>query len=158
MHRGLPEMVKGDPSMLRQMISNVLSNAFQHSVKGEIKVDVRSFWVMDNTSMIGFTIEDGWIGMFETRLDDPFQEFEQITDDNHRSLMADSPGKKEPLSLGLAVVARYIRNLNGQIKIRSELAKGTTFDIELPFEHAPTAVRQLQSLRDTPDVEGLDRS
>lgn len=40
------------------------------------------------------------------------------------------------MGIGLAVVARYVKNMNGQIRVRSELGKGTIFGIELPFEHA----------------------
>ncbi len=41
------------------------------------------------------------------------------------------------LGVGLAVVARYVKNMKGQIRVQSELGKGTIFGIELPFEHAP---------------------
>jgi hypothetical protein len=44
----------------------------------------------------------------------------------------------QSLGIGLAVVARYVRNMNGQIRVRSELGKGTIFGIELPFDHAPS--------------------
>lgn len=36
------------------------------------------------------------------------------------------------------MVARYVRNMKGQIRVKSELGKGTIFGIELPFEHTPT--------------------
>jgi CheY-like chemotaxis protein len=79
------------------------------------------------------------------------QEFEQILDetDDPKSTLATaiiSPSttdskfdSKETIGLGLAVVARYVRNMNGQIRVRSEIGKGTIFGIELPFEHAPEA-------------------
>src|SRR3954463_6366842 len=53
------------------------------------------------------------------------------------SVTPDSTDSNTSIGIGLAVVARYVRNMNGQIRIRSELGKGTIFGIELPFEHAP---------------------
>jgi CheY-like chemotaxis protein len=40
------------------------------------------------------------------------------------------------MGVGLAVVARYVKNMKGQIRVQSELGKGTIFGIELPFQHA----------------------
>lgn len=68
-HQGLPEMVKGDSARLRQVLSNVTSNAFQHSVQGGIKVDIRPLCTKGNTSIIGITVQDVGIGMSETQLD-----------------------------------------------------------------------------------------
>lgn len=140
-HQGLPEMVKGDASRLRQVLSNLTSNAFQHSVQGGIKVDIRPVRTKDNTSIIDITVQDVGAGMSESQLDDLFQEFEQVVDDEGRSLSADTTPSNygdatKPLGLGLAVVARYVRNMNGQIRVRSEIGKGTIFGIELLFEHA----------------------
>ena len=62
-------MVKGDPSRLRQVLSNVTSNAFQHSVDGGIKVDIRPIQIQDTCSVIGITVQDVGIGMSEAQLD-----------------------------------------------------------------------------------------
>jgi light-regulated signal transduction histidine kinase (bacteriophytochrome) len=68
-HQGVPERVKGDPARLRQVLSNVTSNAFQHSVEGGIKVDIRSILTKGNSSIIGITVQDVGIGMSENQLD-----------------------------------------------------------------------------------------
>jgi CheY-like chemotaxis protein len=44
----------------------------------------------------------------------------------------------------LAVVARYVRNVNGQIRVTSDPGNGTTFIVELPFEHAPLSTASKQ--------------
>ncbi|RDW66323.1 hypothetical protein BP6252_09958 [Coleophoma cylindrospora] len=144
-HPGLPTMVKGDSARLRQIISNITSNAFQSSVAGSIKVDIRCLRAMAESSIISITIQDAGMGMSEDQLDTLFQEFEQVLDDEEDHSMGSSsstpsiPGTKEPLGLGLAVVARYVRNMNGQIRVQSELGVGTLFGIELPFDHASAA-------------------
>lgn len=142
-HQGIPEMVKGDPSRLRQVLSNITSNAFQHSVSGGIKVEICPISTSDTSSVVGITVQDVGLGMSEAQLDDLFQEFEQVIDEDNRSLSHDNTpeggmdGKlMSSLGVGLAVVARYVRNMNGQIRVSSELGKGTIFGIELPFEHA----------------------
>jgi light-regulated signal transduction histidine kinase (bacteriophytochrome) len=71
-HQGLPEWVIGDAARLRQVLSNVTSNAFQHSIEGGIKVDVRSIRSKGNLSIISITIQDVGIGMSETQLDVSF--------------------------------------------------------------------------------------
>ena len=68
-HQGLPDMVKGDPARLRQVLSNVTSNAFQHSVEGGIKVDIRPIRIEGTTSTISITVQDMGIGMSESQLD-----------------------------------------------------------------------------------------
>jgi hypothetical protein len=69
-----------------------------------------------------------------------FQEFEEVIDDEGSTPVSDSPTASTdsggPIGIGLAVVARYVRNMKGQIRVHSEPGKGTIFGIELPFEHA----------------------
>jgi hypothetical protein len=68
-----------------------------------------------------------------------FQEFEQVIDEDASDVTTPSTSTEtSSLGVGLAVVARYVRNMNGQIRVQSELGKGTIFGIELPFEHAAT--------------------
>lgn len=49
---------------------------------------------------------------------------------------SETPTIESSIGVGLAVVARYVRNMKGQIRVHSEPGKGTIFSIELPFEHA----------------------
>jgi light-regulated signal transduction histidine kinase (bacteriophytochrome) len=141
-HQGIPEMVKGDSARLRQVLSNVTSNAFQHSLAGGIKVDIRPISNQNEISVIGITVQDAGVGMSESQLDDLFQEFEQVFDEEgHLSSHSTTPVTNDEtgqLGVGLAVVARYVRNMKGQIRIQSEPGKGTIFGIELPFENVPT--------------------
>lgn len=71
-HQGIPEMVRGDASRLRQVMSNVTSNAFQHSIDGGIKVDIRPISTKDNVSVISITVQDAGLGMSESQLDVSF--------------------------------------------------------------------------------------
>lgn len=158
-HQGLPERVKGDAARLRQVLSNLTTNAFQHSVAGGIKVDIRLLQTKENISVIGITVQDVGAGMSETQLDDLFQEFEQIIDEDGRSVSASTTPSimgddMKTLGLGLAVVARYVHNMHGQIRVHSELGKGTIFGIELPFEHAS----RLDNIRLSPGEPVLEVS
>src|SRR4051812_39575702 len=74
-------------------------------------------------------------------------------DSSRSSTTPDSNDGNPSLGIGLAVVARYVRNMNGQIRIRSELGKGTIFGIELPFDHAtgtPIATPESRSPKTLP--------
>ncbi|KAH6678577.1 putative phytochrome-like histidine kinase PHY2p [Halenospora varia] len=139
-HQGIPEIVKGDASRLRQVLSNLTSNAFQHSIEGGIKVDIRPISRKENMSVIGITVQDVGAGMSESQLDDLFQEFEQVIDNDNGVLSTDNTpstgDNSRSLGVGLAVVARYVHNANGQLRVCSELGKGTIFGIEIPFDHA----------------------
>lgn len=66
-------MVKGDSARLRQVLSNLTSNAFQNSVAGGVKVDMRPLQMWPNSTLISITVQDCGHGMSETQLDDLFQ-------------------------------------------------------------------------------------
>lgn len=75
-----------------------------------------------------------------------FQEFEEVIDDEGTPVSdGPPPSIGGPIGIGLAVVARYVRNMKGQIRVHSEPGKGTIFGIELPFEH----------VKETPDEIAL---
>ncbi|RDW95280.1 hypothetical protein BP5796_01043 [Coleophoma crateriformis] len=148
-HEGIPEMVKGDSTRLRQVLTNLTKNAFEHSVDTGVKLDIRPIQSKDNRCVVSISVQDAGLGMSETQLDDLFQAFEQVLDEDSEPKMKgqespspDKNGSVSSLGLGLAVVARYVRNMNGQIRVMSELGKGTIFAIEIPFEHATSPATQ----------------
>ena len=69
-------------------------------------------------------------------LGDLFQDLEQVSTDVGESALSETetPHESRTLGLGLAVVARIVRNMDGQLRLKSEEGKGSRFVIQLPFE------------------------
>lgn len=140
---GLPRLAKGDQSRLRQAISNIVGNAVKNTNMGGVKVEVWAPEALDDRCQVEIVIQDTGVGISPKRLDMLFQELEQVqtaeegenlprlgqTFNGHSKI----PGQKM-LGLGLAIVARTIRNVNGQLRLRSEEGKGTQFTIVIPLK------------------------
>ncbi|KAI9871461.1 MAG: Light-sensor Protein kinase, partial [Pleopsidium flavum] len=140
----VPQLVVGDQRRLRQAISNVTANAIQHTEHGGVKVELWLAKWLDGRAEVDIVIQDTGVGMSATKLDALFRDLEQVQTesdvDSEEVLAPDnrliSQGKegKRTLGLGLAVVARIIRNMNGQLRLKSEEGKGSRFVIQLGFD------------------------
>jgi light-regulated signal transduction histidine kinase (bacteriophytochrome) len=168
-HPGLPAQVIGDQRKVRQAISNVTANAIQNTVKGGVTVDMYVASRQGKKVDIEISIADTGSGISNKRLDALFRELEQVEGDPNDfpetpgSSSVTSPSREEgkALGLGLAVVARIIRNMNGQLRLKSEEGKGSRFIIQFPFEipetdelDASDAVDSLAGT-ETPQVRSL---
>ncbi|PVH79312.1 hypothetical protein DL98DRAFT_461314 [Cadophora sp. DSE1049] len=156
----LPAMVKGDPDRLKDALLHLTSYAFKQS--NHVNVEVDLIKTKKNISMIGFTIQDNGPGKSEAELDDTFQEFEAAQDDDDW-LFATKENSASPLTAegrstkaDLALIARYLRDTNGQIRLHSEAGKGTIFTVEIPFEQVQTSDSHSRKLRNlfSPSLSG----
>ncbi|KAG8169981.1 hypothetical protein KVR01_000726 [Diaporthe batatas] len=140
-HPGLPKYVCGDQRRLRQAVSNVTANAVQHTSKGSVKIEVYSAEVQETRVRVEIIVQDTGRGMSDSQLDALFRELEQVSTEEV-NLSEDEPEaakeKPETLGLGLAVVARIVRNMDGQLRLKSEAGKGSRFVIQLSFEMPPS--------------------
>ena len=141
---GLPKSCIGDQRRVRQAISNIAANAIQHTSQGGVKIEayVASRPRKDHAE-IEVAVTDTGIGINPKRLDQLFFDLEQVQSEPTSAIedaIVPDPSQvkqqddKTTLGLGLAVVARIIRNMNGQLRIRSEEGKGTRFVIQFPFD------------------------
>lgn len=150
---GLPRLVRGDQSRLRQAVSNVVGNAVKNTDVGGVRVEVWMPEALNNCCQVEIAIQDTGVGISPKRLDMLFREFEQVQTEDER----EEPPRtgqtidrlsrvtaKKVLGLGLAVVARTIRNMNGQLRLRSEEGKGSRFTIIIPFT-LPSEREQIES-------------
>ena len=154
-HPGVPKNVIGDQRKVRQAISNITANAIQNTLEGSVKVEMYVVaWQNDHVD-VEVAVQDTGIGMSTKQLDLLFRDLEQVQSES-TSMLEDtiapeskalSEGKeaKRALGLGLAVVARTILNMNGQLRLKSEESRGSRFVIQLPFDlpdseikHTPT--------------------
>jgi len=143
-HPGLPKNCIGDQRRVRQAISNITANAIQNTTQGNVKVEVYVAARPDKDhAEVEVAISDTGVGMSTKKLDQLFYDLEQVQSEP-ASMLEDAlvpdpkqiaeKNDKTALGLGLAVVARIIKNMDGQLRIRSEEGKGTRFIIQFPFE------------------------
>lgn len=109
----------GNPDIIRQIWTNVIGNAIKYSNKGStIKIEIEN-----NDSFLRVLVSDEGIGMSESTKEHIFEKFYQ----------GDTTRKSEGNGLGLAIVNRIVKLLDGAISIESELDLGTTITISLPI-------------------------
>ncbi|KAI0426255.1 hsp90-like protein [Xylaria sp. FL1042] len=138
-HQGLPKYVHGDYRRVRQAIANVTANAVQNTTSGSIKVECYVVEVLESRVRIEIAVHDTGCGMSNKQLDNIFQDLEQVSSaDLSESGALDAPldqtREGRTLGLGLAIVARVVRNMDGQLRLKSEEGKGSRFIIQVPFE------------------------
>lgn len=134
-HSDLPKLVRGDMARVRQAIGNVVANAFQNTSSGFVHVMAYVAEPGDDGRVrIEIAVQDSGAGMSSEDLDCLFHDLEQVSDAESENGGASNPRPKQKLGLGLAVVARIVRNLDGILRVRSELGEGSYFVLQFPFD------------------------
>ena len=159
-HPGLPTLCIGDQRRVRQAISNITANAIQNTTQGSVTVEV---YVAARPSRdhveVEVAVADTGRGMSQKKLDQLFYDLEQVQSEP-ASMLEDAlvpdkkqiaeQGEKSTLGLGLAVVGRIIRNMNGQLRLRSEEGKGTRFVVQFPFDLPDAEVEAVTTAEASP--------
>jgi signal transduction histidine kinase/DNA-binding response OmpR family regulator len=124
--RNVPEAIIGDPGKLRQILSNLLSNALKFTKEGDVEVHVSSNPDQDE---IHFAVRDTGIGIPDEEMGKLFQPFSQLDLSYSRGY--------EGTGLGLAISKKLVELMGGKIWIESEVGRGSTFHFAIPAEAAP---------------------
>ncbi len=121
----LPQQLVGDSMRLNQVLNNLLHNAFKFTTTGYIKLAVSSLSSDYDTCRLSFTVEDTGIGIPEENLKTIFDPFHQ----SEKSISRRFGGT----GLGLSIVKDLVELLKGTITVTSQMDKGSTFKIVVPF-------------------------
>ncbi|MGV9002771.1 ATP-binding protein [Flavobacterium sp.] len=122
----VPNMVVGDPTKMSQIFLNLINNALKFTKNGDVKVIVELFGIKDNKATIHFSVMDTGIGIAKEKHESIFDSFAQGSIEINR--------KFGGTGLGLAIVKKLVELLGGEIKLESELGKGSTFYFDLEFQ------------------------
>ncbi|MFK7757192.1 MAG: ATP-binding protein [Flavobacteriales bacterium] len=114
-----PEMVISDPTRLKQIIVNLISNAIKFTSEGQVKINIRARAREAKDVFLEFKIEDSGIGIPDEKLAYVFESFTQTDSTTTR--------KYGGTGLGLAISKKLVDLLEGNIWVSSELGKGSTF-------------------------------
>ena len=141
--------VHSDPTRLRQIILNLLSNACKFTEHGRVSLSV-SRSRSNGEEFLAARVADTGIGMTEEQLAKLFQEFSQADSSTTR--------KYGGTGLGLAISDRLCRIMGGTIEVESKVGVGTTFSMRLPVDRVdrvgvadatamPTAATTVEHIR-----------
>ncbi|HKJ64121.1 MAG TPA: ATP-binding protein, partial [Desulfopila sp.] len=120
--------VIGDPTRLRQIITNLLSNALKFTDNGQVSFRVDLVDAEPHMQKLRFAVEDTGIGIKEQKLEGLFEMFTQAETTTTR--------KYGGTGLGLNVCKKLVELQGGEIGVNSSVGQGTTFWFTLSFERA----------------------
>ncbi len=142
----VPDMVVGDPLRLQQVISNLLGNAIKFTAQGEIMLTVERMQPAPNDEGIWLAmhIKDTGIGISQDKQALIFDVFTQADSSTARRFGGSG--------LGLAISRRLVRMMGGDICVRSELGKGSTFSFTTQLHHATATGAMTKQL--LPSLQG----
>lgn len=122
----VPVIVTGDPLRLKQVLINLLNNAFKFTQLGYIKLNVSLEGIINNNYKLRFEVEDSGIGISKENQTKLFKTFSQADSSTTR--------KFGGTGLGLAICKRLVHMMKGEIGVESELGKGALFWFTGVFE------------------------
>ncbi|MBI5381419.1 MAG: PAS domain S-box protein [Opitutae bacterium] len=135
---GVPGTIIGDATRLRQVIMNLLGNALKFTTKGEVELSVRALAISADLAELHFAVRDTGIGIPQEAMGKLFQSFSQIDVSTTRRFGG--------TGLGLAIAKRLVEFMGGNMGVRSEVGKGSTFTFTIRGEVVPSKPRLYQSL------------
>lgn len=131
----VPQQLVGDPLRVRQILSNLVSNAVKFTEHGSVSVRMDGEVLDRGEFMLKLTVVDSGTGIPADKLLYIFDKFTQADGSVTR--------KYGGTGLGLAITRRLVDLHHGEIHVESELGRGTTFVVTLQCEMAGEASEQL---------------
>lgn len=119
LHPSTPKCILGDPSRLRQVIVNLLSNAFKFTESGSVRLVIEPISQSEAEVTLRFEIIDTGIGISEENQKKLFTAFQQAESSTSR--------KYGGTGLGLTICKKLVELMDGEIGVTSEEGSGSTF-------------------------------
>ncbi|HET8705875.1 MAG TPA: ATP-binding protein, partial [Pseudomonadales bacterium] len=120
----VPATLKGDPVRVKQVVTNLINNAFKFTKKGGIQIRVSR----NDAATILVQVIDSGIGIAQDKIDSIFEKFTQADSSTSRQFGG--------TGLGLSISKRFVNAMGGNIGVTSQLGLGSTFWFSLPIQGA----------------------
>jgi signal transduction histidine kinase/DNA-binding response OmpR family regulator len=131
---GARDPLRGDPTRIRQVILNLVSNAIKFTESGFVSVEVHSKAAADGAVALRFEVQDTGIGLSDTAKANLFQKFHQADGSITR--------KYGGTGLGLSICRQLVELMGGVIEVRDRPGGGAVFCVEIDLPRAQGAVRE----------------
>lgn len=143
----LPELVIGDEFRLKQLLCHIIGNALKFTQMGQVEISASARLRHEREALVTFSVRDTGIGI-------PAEKLESIFD--FRQLESGLARRFSGMGLGLAVTQKLADLMGAEIKVSSEVGRGSTFRVMVPLR-LPVEMPKLASIhvRDNPSLESF---
>ena len=138
----------GSPVHLRQILNNIVSNAFKYNRRGgSVDLSIRELSTKDGAAQFEFTCTDTGVGMSEEFRQHIYEPFAQ----------EEAPGrtKIEGTGLGMAITKKLVDEMGGTIEFDTHKNIGTTFVVTLPLKIDENVQESAQPRTEVRDLSGM---
>ena len=140
----VPRYLRGDPGRLRQILTNLVSNAIKFTSSGEIDLRASLKSETNYEATLLFSVRDTGIGIPKDKQSLLFEKFSQVDTSTTRNFGG--------TGLGLAISKQLSEMMGGEIGLDSEKDCGSTFWFTAKFEKQLTELPKIETL---PNMEGI---
>ena len=119
----IPSMLYGDDVRIRQVITNILTNAVKYTPEGCVRLRMRVLHIEDGVLRLGVSVTDTGIGIKEEDMDKLFASFQRLDQEKNRSI--------EGTGLGMSIVQRLLDMMGSELRVSSVYGSGSTFSFEI---------------------------
>lgn len=120
---GIPSMLYGDEMRIKQVVSNMLTNAVKYTEAGAVTLIAKSERVAPDVILLRISVEDTGKGIRKDSLSDLFSSFKRVDETENRNI--------EGTGLGLTISRQLMEMMGGTISVDSVYHRGSVFTIEL---------------------------
>jgi signal transduction histidine kinase/DNA-binding response OmpR family regulator len=122
----IPLKLSGDELRIKQILNNLLSNAFKYTASGEVSMSAAFETRQEETAGVTlvFRISDTGQGMTTEQLEKLFSEYTRFNREINRAV--------EGAGLGMSITKQLVRLMNGEIQVESEPGRGSVFTVRIP--------------------------
>lgn len=147
MHEEVPATLNGDPYRLNQILVNLIGNAIKFTHEGHVDVNIVIQKQTSKELILDFIIKDTGIGIQKEKISEIFESFTQASVETSR--------KYGGTGLGLAITRQLLEMQKGKIIVESEINKGTTFTVSIPYQYAKTTTKSFFAGADAKNYRSL---
>lgn len=145
----IPEVLIGDIVRVKQIIKNLLTNAVKYTKEGHITLSIKG-QTIENKCQLIIRVEDSGIGMTKADVDMLYTKFARFDMDENVNIQG--------TGLGMAITKGLVELMNGEIKVKSEYGKGTTFTVILEQEISQKQVTDLPEDEEETNIQAFNAS
>jgi len=127
----MPNQLSGDEVAIKQILTNLLTNAVKYTSQGSITLGVSGLYTDSGEFSLKITVADTGDGIREEDIDKLFVSFSRLDEKKNQHI--------EGSGLGLPIVKQLVDKMEGEIKVQSVYGKGSLFTVILPQRVVGTA-------------------